>query len=233
MPRLPRYAAPGLPQHVIQRGNNRTALFTDVRDHDVFSRYLLAAMDRHECLVHAYVFMSNHVHLLVTPHDAGGIGRLMQSLGCRYVRYFNERHGRTGTLWEGRYRATLVDSDRYLLTCYRYIELNPVRAGLVSHPAEYPWSSHGANAYGVPDPLVSPHARFLGLASNAAARCAEYQALFRFPIDPATLVVIRNATNTSWALGSESFCDLVGEKLNRRTGPLPAGRPRVRKRARA
>jgi putative transposase len=227
MSRLPRYAAPGQPHHVIQRGNNRTALFTVSEDYQIFSEYLLAAMFRHECLIHAYVFMTNHVHLLITPAVAGGIGKLMGSVGRRYVRYFNGRHGRTGTLWEGRYRATLIDSERYLLTCYRYIELNPVRAGLASHPGEYRWSSHAANAFGTPDPLVSPHARYLELAGNPSARRAAYQALFLSAIDRATLDAIRSATNKQWALGSEAFRRRAAARLNRRASPLRRGRPRA------
>jgi len=230
MPRLPRFAAPGQPQHVIQRGNNRTAIFTDPRDRYVFSEQLCAATRRHQCLIHAYVFMTNHVHLLVTPRKAGGISLLMQSLGRRYVRYFNSRHGRTGTLWEGRYRATLIESERYLLTCYRYIELNPVRAGLVRHPAEYRWSSHAANAFGAVDPLVSPHERYLDLARDTAARRSAYRALFDSAIDAATITEIRRATNSEWVLGSEDFRIEVGTTLKRRVAPLRRGRPLKRDR---
>jgi putative transposase len=151
----------------------------------------------------------------------------MGSVGRRYVRYFNGKHGRTGTLWEGRYRATLIESERYLLTCYRYIELNPVRAGLARHPVEYPWSSHAANAVGTRDPLVSPHPRYLQLAGDPPARRAAYQTLFNSAIDPATLDAIRDATNKEWALGSEDFRREVAVRLNRRAAPLRPGRPRA------
>ena len=228
MPRLPRYATPGQPQHVIQRGNNRTALFTAPGEYAVFAEFLLDAMTQHECLIHAYVLMTNHVHLLITPINEGGISRLMKSVGQRYVRYFNDKHGRTGTLWEGRYRATLIESERYLLTCYRYIELNPVRAGLASHPAEYRWSSHAANALGMVDRIVSPHALYLALAGNPGDRCAAYQALFSDAMDAETLQAIRRATNAAWALGSDNFRrEAAG--LNRRATPLRRGRPRVAK----
>jgi len=164
--RLPRYAAPGMAQHVIQRGNNRSALFVDDVDYRFLHQCLRAACDRHGCRVHAYVFMTNHVHLLVTPATPTGISRMMQSVGRRYVRRFNDTYGRTGTLWEGRHKATLVNSDQYLFACYRYIELNPVRAGLVVDPIDYCWSSHRANALGAWDPIVVPHYSYDALGSD-------------------------------------------------------------------
>lgn len=226
MPRRPRYAVPGQPQHVIQRGNNRSALFSSAEEYRAYADYLREAITRHECHVHAYVLMTNHVHLLITPHDEGGIGRVMQSVGLRYVRYFNRRHGRTGTLWEGRYRATLIDSDRYLLTCCRYIESNPVRAKLAMEPAGYRWSSYAANAHGVPDEIVSPHPLYLELAANPDARQAAYRSLFQSTVDPETLIAIRRDTNFAWPLGSESFRRKIGARLKRRTVPMPPGRPR-------
>lgn len=183
-------------------------------------------MVKHSCFIHAYVFMSNHVHLLVTPSRVDGIGRMMQTLGLRYVRYFNTRHERTGTLWEGRYRATLIESERYLLTCYRYIEQNPVRACVVPHPLEYRWSSHAANAFGAADWLVSPHARYLALGDDSAARCLAYRALFDQDIDADTIGAIRQAVSRQWALGGEEFCSQMEATCNRRAAPLPPGRPR-------
>ena len=146
MARLPRYAVPGQPQHVIQRGNNRSVMFLRPADYVRYLDNVRAACDQHGCAVHAYVLMTNHVHLLMTPTNAGGISRVMQSVGRRYVRYFNQSYQRTGTLWEGRYRAAAIDSEQYLFACYRYIERNPVRAGMVDDPADYRWSSHAANA---------------------------------------------------------------------------------------
>lgn len=148
MARQPRYVLPGQPQHVIQRGNNRDVIFVAEADYRFYLDKLKDACDRMGCEVHAYVLMTNHVHLLMTPYEENSLGRVMQSLGRRYVQYFNYRYRRTGTLWEGRYRATLIDAESYLLTCYRYIELNPVRAGMVSHPGDYPWSSYRSNALG-------------------------------------------------------------------------------------
>jgi putative transposase len=228
MPRLPRYAAPGQPQHVIQRGNNKVAVFCDSLDQGVFTRHLYEAMHEHRCRIHAYVFMTNHVHLLVTPAASDGISRMMQTVGRRYVRYFNTRHRRTGTLWEGRYRATLIDSDRYLLTCYRYIEENPVRARIVADPVEYRWSSHAANAFGALDALVSPHERYLALSTDLNARLQAYRELFRRGIEANTLTMIRQAVNRQWALGSDDFRTRVSAMLNRRAAPLRPGRPGLR-----
>lgn len=225
MPRLPRYIAPGQPHHIIQRGNNRSEMFCRTADFEVFRDILAIAIARHKCLVHAYVFMTNHVHLLVTPQKPESIPKVMQSVGRRYVHYFNRRYDRTGTLWEGRYRATLVNTEKYLLTCYRYIELNPVRAGMTAHPADYRWSSYGANALGLDDPLVTPHERFLALDLDPIHRQQAYQALFRVPLENSTLQEIRTATNTSWALGDEEFRRTMTRSLNRRAAPLPRGRP--------
>ncbi len=223
MARLPRYAVPGQPQHVIQRGNNRSVLFAADTDHRIFLDCLKTACEHYGCQVHAYVLMTNHVHLLMTPENKTGIGKVMQSVGRRYVQYFNFTYGRTGTLWEGRYKATLIDTEPYLLTCYRYIELNPVRAALVEHPCQYRWSSYCANSLGQPDPLIAPHWQYLALGSSAAERQSAYRALFGNDIDDQTLREIREATNKGWALSSGRFDVDISILLNRRTRPLPKG----------
>jgi putative transposase len=168
--------------------------------------------------------MTNHVHLLVTPESDSGISRVMQSVGRRYVRYFNDLHGRTGTLWEGRYRASLVQADSYLFACYRYIELNPVRAGLAAQPRDYAWSSHHANAFGREDPIVTPHEAYRALGAGSRERAAAYRALFDKALDKVTLDAIRDATNKGWALGSRRFRDEIAGLLGRRTQPISAGR---------
>ena len=213
MPRLPRYSIPGQPQHVIQRGNNRSLIFNAADEFQFYHECLRSARDRFGCQIHAYVFMTNHVHLLLSPADPHGTSALMQSLGCRYARYFNDRHGRTGTLFEGRFRATIVDTEEYLLTCYRYIEENPVRAGLAQNPASYRWSSHAANAYGAEDSLVTPHERYDALGSTSQARMAAYRGLFRYSMQQSALTSIRYATNNAKALGSDQFCRGVAQKL--------------------
>ncbi len=223
MARLSRYVLPGQPQHVIQRGNNRSAIFACHADYRTFQQYLVTACNRYGCWVHAYVLMTNHVHLLMTPRAERGIAKVMQSLGRRYVGYFNALHQRTGTLWEGRYRATLIDSDRYLLTCYRYIELNPVRSGQAVHPEECRWSSYRANALGLRDPLITPHERYSALGADIESRCAAYRALFVTPVDAATLIDIRESTHKGWALGNDRFRAEVTTLLKRRAHPLSKG----------
>jgi putative transposase len=230
MARQPRYALIGQPQHVIQRGNNRSTLFTATAHYRLFFDCLREACERHGCRVHAYVLMTNHVHFLMTPDTRGGIGKVMQSIGRRYVQYFNLTTKRTGTLWEGRYRATVVDTERYLLACYRYIELNPVRAGLVTHPRDYRWSSYRANALGVTDPLVAPHASYTALGAENRVRQTAYRALFREGVDEPTLHEIREATNKGWALGRASFRDEIS-RLDRRAWPSPKGGARSGRRS--
>jgi putative transposase len=193
VPRQRRFFVPEQPLHVIQRGNNRCTIFTRDEDYLVFRDRFADACRRYDCLVHAYVLMTNHVHLLMTPRAENSIASVMQSVGPRYVRYFNDRYGRTGTLWEGRYRAALIDSDRYLFSCYRYIEMNPVRAGLVSHPRQYRWSSYSANALGQPDVLVAPHERLCALGDDSERRTAAYRALFDQVLDEQEVTHLRGA----------------------------------------
>jgi len=212
-----------MPQHVIQRGTNRSVLFVADSDYRFFLDCLRTACEKYGCHVHAYVLMTNHVHLLLTPTTASGIGRMLQSVCRRYVRRFNDTYERTGTLCQGRYKATVVDTDQYLFACHRYIELNPVRAGLVADPRHYPWSSHGANALGASDPLVTPHERYLALDRDACTRQAAYRALFRAALPDSVLADIRNATHTGWALGSKRFRDEITTLLARHTDPATKG----------
>jgi len=223
MPRLPRYVLPGQPQHVIQRGNNRSPLFNVDADYVCFRQYLYDACRRQDCHVHAYVLMTNHVHLLMTPETREGISKVMQSVGRRYVQYFNTKYRRTGTLWEGRYKATIIDSESYLLTCYRYIELNPVRADLVGHPSEYRWSSYRANALGTQDDLVRYHALYGALGMDDAGRRAAYRGLFESHLDDKIIDEIRQATQKGWALGKEVFKDEMERQVRRRSRPLARG----------
>lgn len=157
---------------------NRQDSFFCARDYRSYLAALSETSSHYGVAVHAYVLMSNHVHILATPEDAGGVSRMMQQLGRKYVSYFNKAHARTGTLWEGRFRASMIESLRYLFACYRYIELNPVRAGLVSSPAEYEWSSYRTNAFARHNDLVKPHRAYLGLGGDSATRCDSYRRLF-------------------------------------------------------
>lgn len=226
MPRQPRYVLPGVPQHVIQRGNNRQPVFFDDADYRIYLEHLSEAARHHDCDVNAYVLMTNHVHLVMTPHTSGSIAGTMQSLGRRYVYYVNHRYRRSGTLWEGRYKASLIDSEHYLLTCYRYIELNPVRAGMVARPGEYRWSSYNAHAHGTCDATLTFHSQYLALGGKSAQRQAAYQALFRGHIAGDDLRSIRETLNQCGVLGSERFKDDIERRLARRVRPGQPGRPK-------
>ena len=216
MARLPRFAIPGQPQHVIQRGNNRQDIFCADEDYLFYLEKLADAAKKHQCDIHAYVLMTNHVHLLVTPHTENGIGKMMQMLGRYYVQYFNHSYQRTGTLWEGRYKATLIDSEQYLLTCMRYIELNPVRAqNMVNHPAEYPWSSYAYNALGKDDSLVTPQLEYRRLGTTKQERQSVYRQLFRARIPDMMLEALREATNKAWVMGSERFKARMSKQMDR------------------
>jgi len=202
MPRTARTVVPGVALHVIQRGNNRGRCFFREADRAVFLNYLRRFAPSCGCLVHAYCLMSNHVHLLVTPHAADACGSLMKQLGQHYVQYVNRAHGRSGTLWEGRFRSCVAASERYVLACYRYIELNPVRAGIVSLAHEYRWSSHRANAQADGDTLLAPHPAYLALADSDATRRIQYRALFDAVLDPRLVDEIRGATRNGRTLGA-------------------------------
>ena len=223
MARLPRFVIPNHPQHVIVRGNNRTDIFYADADYQFYLEKLQLACNKHHCQLHAYVLMTNHVHLLITPLEEDGIGKVMQMLGRYYVQYYNYTYKRTGTLWEGRYKATLIDSASYLLTCMRYIELNPVRAGMVSHPSEYPWSSYHYNAIGQPNELITPHIEYIRLDKAAESRQAAYRQLFKHRIPESGLQEIREATNKAWVLGNDRFKQRIQKQLARRVEPNAKG----------
>ena len=223
MARQRRFVLPGQPQHVIQRGNNRDVTFVDEEDYRVYLEALGTACRRFGCAVHAYVCMTNHVHLLMTPHTETAIGQVMQSLGRKYVQYFNYRYQRTGTLWEGRYRASLIDAESYLLVCYRYIELNPVRAGMASHPGACRWSSYRRNAQGESDDLIVEHDVYRRLAPDPQVRREAYRALFDAQIPSMTLDMIREATNRAWTLGDDRFRQRIEALCRRQAAPKPRG----------
>ena len=226
MSRLPRIDLAGIPQHVIQRGNNRQACFFFNVDYRTYLDSLTRAAKKYGCFIHAYVLMTNHVHLLVTGTQAGAVSGMMQSLGRRYVGYVNSTYQRTGTLWEGRFKSSLVESERYLLACYRYIELNPVRAAMVSAPGEYGWSSYGCNAMGLYDDVVTPHECYLSLGNSDKKRLSSYLALFQPTIDNEDILTIRKHVNQGRVLGTERFRDYVAKTLNRRVRLTVPGRPK-------
>jgi len=205
MPRRRRFCPAGLPVHIVQRGNNKQVCFTSDDDMAAYANWLKEAAKKYGMAVHAWVFMTNHIHLLVTPVSDNAVSNCMQYLGRYYVRYFNFRYGRTGTLFEGRFNSSLVQSDYYLLACNRYIELNPVRAGLVQDPADYVWSSYRANAFGQSVQMWSPHKEYLTLGNTRRLRLKAYQQLFLSEMGSELITNIRNALNTGLVLGTDRF----------------------------
>jgi putative transposase len=230
MSRLPRYFVPGIPLHLIQRGNNRAHVFLSRQDFNCYRRNLGDVATAYGLEIHAYVLMTNHVHLLVTPETVTSVPKTMQAVGQRYARHFNFVYGRTGTVWEGRYKAAVIDSDEYLLTCMRYIEQNPVRAGIVAAADGYAWSSYGANALGARDKLVTTHSLYAALASTAETRQARYREFFRLQLAEVDLHAIRDATNNGWALGDARFRERIEAVSRRRAARLPLGRPMEKER---
>ena len=225
MPRQPRYFIPNIPQHVIQRGVDRQAVFFEARDYQLYLDTLRCAAHRYDCSVHAYVLMTNHTHLLITPGTGRSLPLLMQAMGRGYVQKLNRHYNRTGTLWQGRYKASLIQDDLYLLTCYRYIELNPVRAGMVRRPGDYPYSSYRHNANGQPDRLITPHPLYQSLATTQRQRLSAYRALFADEIAPELLALVRNTTNACQVLGNDRFKDQIEAMLGRSVRPGKPGRP--------
>ncbi|MCU7827470.1 MAG: transposase [Candidatus Thiodiazotropha sp. (ex Myrtea sp. 'scaly one' KF741663)] len=230
MARMPRVTCPGLPHHIIQRGNNRSAIFFDDSDYHAYLNWLGEAMQKYGCKLHAYVLMTNHIHLLLTPETDLSIGQVMQSLGRCYVRYINGVYQRTGTLWEGRFKSSVVQSESYLLTCYRYIELNPVRAGMVNSPEAYRWSSYASNALGYKDKYIEVHEEYLRLGGDEHERCRAYRGLFVDPIETDLLQEIRSSTNRNEVLGNDRFKDEIQSQLGRRVRLHPHGGDRRSKR---
>ncbi len=230
MARLPRLTLPGYPHHVIQRGNNRQPIFTTMADYRYFLQLLDENSKKFEVAIHAYVLMGNHFHLLVSPQAADGLPQMMQAVGRRYVRYFNDLQGRSGTLWEGRYRSTLIQTDRYLLTCMAYIDLNPVRAGLVADPKDYPWSSYGHYAGSRADKLIAPHPLFWSLGNTPFSREAAYAEMVRAGINADQQAVLTQSVLSGWPLGEADFVADLQKRTERRVEKSHAGRPVIKHR---
>ena len=226
MARLARLTVPGYPHHLIQRGNNRQPIFVT----DADRRLLLQLLEEHakalEVAIHGYVLMDNHFHLLATPKDTTGIPKLMQAVGRRYVRAFNDRHGRTGTLWEGRYKSTLVQAERYLLACMVYIDLNPVRAGMVASPGDFPWSSHRFYVGQGTDRIVTPHPLFWALGNTPFAREQAYADLVAAGVPAPVRDLLTASTFKGWAVGDAAYLAQLQSDAPRRPSPVARGRPR-------
>lgn len=226
MPRRARIIFPGVALHLIQRGNNRSACFYAEDDYLFYLEHLTEQAVKHGCAIHAWCLMTNHVHLLVTPDKPESVGLLMKGLGQRYVQYINRTYRRSGTLWEGRYRSCLMREEDYVLACYRYIEMNPVRAEMVEHPAEYRWSSYRANAQAESSVLATPHPLYMALGKDDGMRANAYRQLFTHQLESGLVEQIRTATNGNYALGSQKFVAEVESALGRRVTRGSSGRPR-------
>lgn len=227
MARLPRLTLPGYPHHIIQRGNNRQMIFADTQDFATMMALLAENAHKFAVAVHAYVLMDNHFHLLATPATAEALPLMMQAVGRSYVRYFNQRHARSGTLWEGRYRSTLIETERYLLACMVYIDLNPVRAGMVAQPGAWQWSSHAHYLGQRIDKLVTPHALYWALGNTPFAREAAYAGLVQAGIGSGDQAALTDAALSGWALGDPEFVAELQNKSPRRVAKARAGRPAI------
>lgn len=225
MARLPRLTLAHQPHHVIQRGNNRQPIFATSADYQALLGLLEEAAKRFEVALHAYVLMSNHFHLLATPQTADGLPKMMQAVGRSYVRYFNDSQKRSGTLWEGRYKSTLIQTERYLLACMVYIDLNPVRAGMVGAPQDYLWSSHLHYLGARQDRLITPHSLYWELGNTPFAREAAYADLVQAGVNPVQQAALTDATLRGWALGESDFVADLQKRTSRRVAKTSAGRP--------
>ncbi len=225
MARLPRLTIPGYPHHIIQRGNNRQAIFLEPADYQRMLELLEAHARQYGVAVHAYVLMADHFHLLATPGDGEGLSCLMQAVGRRYVRYFNDAHGRSGTLWEGRYRSTVIDAQDYLLPCMAYMDLNPVRSGLVGQARDYGWSSHGHYTGLRTDRMLTPHPLYWQLGNTPFAREVAYAQLVQDGLSMREQQSLLEATLAGWALGGPGFLAELQKKTDRRLSKSRPGRP--------
>jgi putative transposase len=225
MPRRARLAVAWIPWHITHRGNNRSACFYAAQNYRYYLATLAEQTVKFDCQLHAYVLMTNHVHLLVTPGSKNSAALLMKNVAQRYTQYINCSYRRSGTLWEGRFKSCLTREDAYVLACYRYIELNPVRAGMVPHPAAYPWSSYGANGEGRPSQMITAHPHYLALGADTQQRLSVYRELLRQQLDAALTATIRSATNAGYVLGSDPFQREIADMLQRRVVAAKRGRP--------
>jgi len=224
MPRKPRFFLPDIPTHIVQRGHSREPVFFEDSDYQAYLGWLTEAATRYECAIHAYVLMTNHIHILATPKDKQSISRMMQYVGRRYVPYINHTYGTSGSIWEGRYKASLIHDEEYLLACMRYIELNPVRASMVKTPGQYRWGSYRANGQGKENKLLTAHPLYLSLGKTIDSRLNAYKALFKAQVAERKLSDIRAAWQTGTPLGSDAFKEKIEHKLNSKMGQARRGR---------
>lgn len=225
MPRKPRFYLPGIPVHIVQRGHSHEPVFFDNDDYAAYLIWLEQASERYGCSIHAYVLMTNHIHILATPEKQNSISLMMQYIGRQYVPYINHSYGSSGSIWEGRYKASLIHDEGYLLTCMRYIELNPVRADMVKTPGAYRWSSYRANGRGEANKLIHPHPLYQSMGRTRQQRQEAYQALIKAHIDEKEIGNIRSAWQTGTPLGNDYFREKIEMTLKCKVGQARRGRP--------
>lgn len=225
MPRKPRFYLPNVPVHVVQRGHSHEPVFFKTGDYRAYLGWLQEAAERYDSEIHAYVLMTNHIHILATPESKNGISLMMQYIGRYYVPYINHTYGTSGTIWEGRYKASMLHDEEYLLICMRYIELNPVRAGIVRSPGAYRWSSYRTNAQGIENTLLRQHPLYLALGKTKKQRMDAYRALFKSHLDDEVLTDIRASLQTGTPLGNEYFRNKIEARLKCKVGQARRGRP--------
>ncbi len=228
MARLPRLVIPQHPHHIVQFGVDRQAIFREPGDYPAFLNWLREAAKQYKVAIHAYVLMPDHLHILATPTDSEGLARMMQWVGRHYVPYFNRKYGRSGTLWQGRFKATVIDAMNYLMTCSRYIELNPVRAGIVLSPADYAWSSYAHHIGAKHDALITDHALYWSLGNTPFERDAAYKYLTEQALTSKELQELKDTAHKGWVLGSESFKTSLEAQVDRQVRPGKRGRPAKR-----
>lgn len=226
MARLPRLVIPQQPHYILQQGNNRQAIFRDSSDFLAFLGWLRDAARQFKVAIHAYVLMDSHIHLLATPADEEGLSRMMQWVGRHYVPYFNRKYGHAGTLWQGRFKASVIEAPRYLLICYRYLETHPVRAGVTATAVHYPWSSHAHHIGTRVDPLLTDHPLYWSLGNTPFEREAQYKALLEQTLPPEQVALLDATLQKGWVLGDPVFQQLLAQQINRRVAPAKRGRPR-------
>ncbi len=226
MPRKPRFYIPDIPAHVMQRGHNGDPIFFGEADYFEYLKIFKKVADLYQCYIHAYVLMTNHVHFLLTPFDKEGVSKLFQHLGREYVTYINKTYQRSGTLWGGRHKGNIIESESYFLTCMQYIELNPVRAGMVAHPSDYPWSSYRFNGLGESSAIITPHDEYLALAKERDERLKRYTDFLTSEVDIAVITDLSGSLHSGTPLGGARFKKKIENVLNCRVGHVKQGRPK-------
>lgn len=226
MPRRARHYISGQPYHIVQRGNNRESCFIETENYQFYLGLWQELSKKFSVSIHAYCLMTNHIHFLVTSQMNDGISQAMRQVGSRYAQYFNKKYRRTGTLWEGRHKSSLIQTEKYLLTCYRYIELNPVRANMVQQPEEYKWTSYHANAWG-DESWITHHEEYLRLSNDSQNRCFMYRELFRNQINSDYLHKLRKAAHYCQPCGDSVFTGFIKERYGIVAGQISRGRPKV------